>query len=227
MSMIQSVRIARVLALLSLSAGAVVLMASRPAQASFHLFQINELYSNASGTVQFVELKEAFGANGENFLSGHTLTFTQGGTTHTFTFPNDLPSTNTANANVLIGTSSFAGLGVVMPDYVIPDGFLLTNGGTVDYAGVDSVTYASLPTDGVTSINRNGVTGVNSPTNFAGQTGSITPTPPFPPPPLPGPSAIPVLSDWGLGVLTIALLAAALLSRLRIAPGRNAGPRQK
>jgi hypothetical protein len=33
-----------------------------PAFASFHTFQLHELYSNASGSVQFIELVEGFGA---------------------------------------------------------------------------------------------------------------------------------------------------------------------
>ena len=61
------------------------------------------------------------------------------------------------------------------PDYVIPNNFLATDGGTVNYAGVDQVTYASLPTDGVTAIDRNGVMTPNVATNFAGQTGSVQP----------------------------------------------------
>jgi hypothetical protein len=144
-----------------------------PVQASFHTFQLNEFYSNADGSIQYIELREAFGANGQQFLSGHTITSTQGGTTHTFVFPTDLPSAMTANQSVLIATPGFAALGIVTPDYIVPAGFLFGGGGTVDYAGVDIVTIGTLPTDGVTSLNRNGTTGVNSPRNFAGQTGSI------------------------------------------------------
>ena len=91
----------------------------RPAHATFHLYQINELYSNADGSVQFIELHEAFGANGQNFLAGHIISVTQGPMTHSFTFPTNLPSSNTANTKVLIATPGFAGLG--------------SNGGDVDY----------------------------------------------------------------------------------------------
>src|SRR5690242_20531561 len=93
--------------LLLLAASALV---AAPAYASFHTFQIAELYSSPDGSVQFVELHEAFGANFEQFLSGHILASTQGATTRTYTFPNDLPSGNTAGTRVLIATPGFAAL---------------------------------------------------------------------------------------------------------------------
>ena len=158
------------------------------AQASFHTYQIDELYSNADGTVQFIELHQVGGFNNEQFLNGHNLTVTQGGSTHSFVFMNDLPSSNTANTRVLIATAGFAALGIVTPDYIVPSGFLFINGGSVDYAGVDTVAYASLPTDGALSLSRDGSTATNSPTNFAGQSGSILPGPP---PPLAAPSGFP------------------------------------
>jgi hypothetical protein len=77
-----------------------------------------------------------------------------------------------------IATAGFAALGIVTPDYIVPAGFLFTDGATVNYAGVDSVTYGALPVDGTSSLNRSGMMGVNSPTNFAGQSGTINATPP-------------------------------------------------
>src|SRR4030081_2377960 len=89
------------------------------ANASFHTFQVDELYTNADGTVQFIELHEAFNADNEQFLSGHIITVKQGPTTHSFTLPNDLPSANTAGKHVLIATPGFAQLGIVTPDYIV------------------------------------------------------------------------------------------------------------
>lgn len=151
---------------------AMLLGITAAANASFHLWQISEIYSNADGTIQFIELRTS--AGGQQFLAGHAITSSQGATTRTFTIPVDLPG-NTTNRNFLIGTQGFAALGLVAPDYVVPNNFLFITNGTVNWAGVDIVSYASLPTNGTLSIDRNGVTGVNSPTNFSGQTGSITP----------------------------------------------------
>lgn len=191
---------------------------SRPAHATFHTYQINELYSNADGSVQFIELHEAFGASGQNLLGVHTISVTRGPTTHTFSFATDLPNGNTANTSVLIATPGFAGLGIVTPDYIVPAGFLFTGGGTVNYAGVDSLIYPSLPTDGVHSLFRDGTIATNLATNFAGQTGSIAAPPPPPPPPPPVAAlGIPTLDHWGVLTLILALLVAArhALRRLR------------
>jgi serralysin len=140
---------------------------------SFHLYRINELYSNADGSIQFIELKVGDFA-GESFWQGQSISDTQGGTTHTFTFPTNLPSTATNNTSVLIATQGFANLGIATPDFIVPSGFLFTNGGTLDYANVDAITDGLLPTDGTHSNDRNGASQTNSPTDFAGQTGTVT-----------------------------------------------------
>jgi len=149
------------------------------ANASFHDWRINELFSNADGTIQFIELREIAGANGENLLADHTLVSSG----HTLTFQNDLPSVNTAHKTFLVATQAFADLGIVAPDYIIPNGFLSVGGGTVQYGAmpsnpygggpVDIVSYPALPTDGTTSIDRNATQQTNSPMNFAGATGAI------------------------------------------------------
>jgi hypothetical protein len=163
------------------------LLFAQAARAEFHTFQIEQIFSSADGTIQYVVLHEALGMNGEGFLGGHTLTSMSGGTTNTFVFPADLPGggcgyggcnpSPTANARVLIATQGFAALGLVRPDYVIPNGFLALANGTVNYAGVDQVSYAALPTDGTSAINRNGAMLQNLATNFNGQTGSVSAAP--------------------------------------------------
>lgn len=157
------------------------------ANASFHFWRINELYSNADGTIQFIEFREIAGANGENFLADHTLVGSGG----TFTFPTDLPSFNTARKTFIVGTQGFANLGIVAPDYIIPTGFLSVGGGTLQYGAmpsdpygggpVDVVSYPALPTDGTSSIDRNGTLQTNSPMNFAGTIGTIAAAAPVSP----------------------------------------------
>jgi Ca2+-binding RTX toxin-like protein len=144
---------------------------------SFHLYDVNEIYSNADGTVQFIELVVGNFA-GENGWQGQRITVTQGATTHQFTFPVNLPSTTTNNTSVLIATQGFADLGLIQPDFIVPAGFLFVDGGTVNFAGADSVVYPALP-GGTLSIDRNGVSGTNSPKNFAGATASFEPEPTF------------------------------------------------
>jgi hypothetical protein len=154
------------------------------AMAEFHTFQIDQIFSNADGTIQFVVLHEIAGLNGENFLGGHTFTSTQGGTMQTYTFADNLPGGSmgyygstpspTAFAHVLISTQGFADLGLITPDYVIPNGFLPLMNGTLNYAGVDQVSYAALPTDGVSAINRSGMVIPNLAMNFNRQSASVS-----------------------------------------------------
>ena len=162
----------------------VVIFAAGNAQATFHLWRMTQFYSNADGTVQYVELIAL--AGNQQFINGHTITSTQGSTTHSYTFPSDLPDqsatttggyygTVTSYRSMLIATQGFAALNVVAPDYIAPNGFLFTTNGTLNYAGSDVFTYASLPTDGRLALNRDGSTPVNRPKNFDGISGTIVP----------------------------------------------------
>lgn len=157
------------------------------ARAEFHTFQIEELYSNADGSVQYIVLHESQGMNGENFLLGQVLTSTHAGVTKTYVFPSNLPGGScdmsygcspspTANRRVLIGTTGFAALNLVAPNYTIPNGFLPIDGGTLNYAFVDQLTFASLPTDGVSALSRAGTIIPNVATNFVGYSASVAAT---------------------------------------------------
>ena len=141
---------------------------------TFHLYEINEIFSNADGTVQFIELVCPPGNDGEHQWSGHTITASFGGVTHTFTFPSNLPSSATGGTSVLVATQGFADLGIVTPNYIVPNGFLFTGSGTVNFGGGFSVvTYSALPSDGTHSVDSTGATITASPTNFAGATAPV------------------------------------------------------
>ena len=149
-----------------------LLVASVVSRAAFHFMEISEVYSNASGTVQFIELN-MLGA-GQNQLFGRTISSTQGSNTNSFTFPNPNPGNAVAGAKILIGTVGYAALpGVPPPDYIIPNGFVFTSNVTINFAGAAFLTAPSIPTDGTLSIDRNGVTSTNSPTNNAGVSGTV------------------------------------------------------
>ncbi len=153
---------------------AVLALAPPIAGASFDAWEIEEIYSNADGTVQYIVLHETHGINGANTLTGQALTSTHNGISKIYTFGFDLPSVQTANKRVLIATQAVAATGLVTPDYVMPDRFVPTVQGGVDYAGgVSGLGYASLPTDGVNAFFSTGTTAPNVATNFAGQTASI------------------------------------------------------
>ena len=147
------------------------------ADAGASSFQIDTIYSNSDGVVQYVVLRETAGLNGQQALAGQALTITHSGAVKTFTFPADLPGSATANRHVLIASQGLAALGFIVPDYVFPDQFLATDGATLSFAGGDQVTYGPLPTDGVNGIDRTGVPAPNVATNFAGASVAIPPVP--------------------------------------------------
>lgn len=184
-----------------LAAAALVLLQAASASAGHHRWDFTEIFSNADGSVQFIEM---FSANsGESALSGWTIT--AGG--NTFTFATDLPG-DSANTWVLVGTADFASLpGAPTPDYVLPASFFPTGGGTLVYAGgADTWSYGSVPTDGIASLERDGSTPPNSPTNFAGTSGSVNASG----------APIPSLAAWAAMLLVaIVLLAASGMLRRR------------
>ncbi len=147
---------------------------------SFHLYKINELFSNADGTVQFIEMRVGNAFDDESFWSGRQLVASAGGVNHTFTFLSNLPSRPASNTTVLIATQGFANLGLVTPDFIVPAGFLFSGSGSVSFAGVDSVSYSALPSSSTQSLNRNFAnlgaalsTSTGTPTNFFGSSATL------------------------------------------------------
>jgi hypothetical protein len=148
-------------------------------------WNITELFSNADGSVQFIELTCV--SDGQQDLDGGTITsFVTG---KVYTIPTDAPSSVTANQSLLITTDNFELLpGAILPDYPtfpgLPANFFDPFGPVGDAIEVKHTTHGimdtraffagAVPTDGVHSLDLklNAVT-VNTPTNFAGQTGSV------------------------------------------------------
>ena len=169
-------------------------LSASPSFAGHHLWDLTEIYSNGDGSVQFVELFTA--AANEQGVGPFTVTASG----HTFNFVTNLSTTATANTWILMATANFASqTGGVTPDYIIPANFFNTGGGTMAYAGaVDVWNYGAVPTDGVHSLLRSGSIAVNSPENFAHQTGSVNLG-----------VSLPAFPSWALILLCGALLFAA------------------
>lgn len=150
------------------------------ALATFDQWIFAELFSNASGTVQFIEMADSF--DGETFLQG--ISVQSGG--HTFTFPSNLPlGTPTAGHRLLLATPGYFELSGVPPaDYNLGvNGFFDPSGDTLVFSGgLDSIAFnaAQLPIDDLLALVRETPTrgapistAVNSPTNVTGQSGSF------------------------------------------------------
>jgi hypothetical protein len=157
-------------------------------QAASHQWRISELFTNADGTVQFIEMKEIAGASAEWGLKDKWLLVV--GEARQYTFRSDLTG-NTAGRYLLLGTQGFKDTpGAPAPDIVIPDGFLPLGEDVLEYWMYPDATidFGPLPVDGATSYNIaypvSGPTGINaqnSPTNYAGESGSIDLTVPVRP----------------------------------------------
>ncbi|HUD71333.1 MAG TPA: hypothetical protein VMQ62_05160 [Dongiaceae bacterium] len=174
------------------------------ARSGVHLWRITELFSNADGTIQFIEMTTCCGsAGGEIFVSGQHLS----SNSHDFIFPANLTMA-TANKHLLLATDGYAALpGAPVRDYTIPANFFSTSGDTLTFAVYDTWTVpgAAIPTNGTSSVNKNQddatdtpFTATNSPTNLHEGTGSVTV--------VTGPPAIPD-GRGGSTPLTVAPLA--------------------
>lgn len=154
-----------------------------PAEASFHLWDVSEVYTNADGSVQFIEFFTT--ASGQEFLVGHLLqTSTEGVTDSIYTVPGNLPvgtGESTADRHFLFASPGFEAVAGIAPDYEWTGALSFIHVGTNDFVelvGADEISLAHLPTDGMLSLLGDGVTTATpTPTNFAGETGRIVPEP--------------------------------------------------
>lgn len=153
-----------------------LLLPALPAAASFHTWDISEIYSNSDGSVQFIELVNTPDNNQDEF-AGRTITSLGA----TYTFANALSVGNaTANLRLVIATASFEALAGITPDFGdLPANFFTTAGDTINFAGVDEVTFTGLPTNGSDSFNYDGggganqTTATNTPQNLNGDMGQV------------------------------------------------------
>ena len=179
------------------------------AQAGSHLWRYNEFYSSPDRSVQFIEMQEIGGSDIENKIGDHWYQTDTYNLAHTELLGSDLVGP-TANKKFLVGSESYAALpGVPAPDYVIPDGAIDPSGDTVVWWFYQTMVIPPgvMPSDGVQSITvvnpaapAGFTVGVNSPTNFAGETGNVV----LPP-------GVPAMSATGRGILVA--LGALLLGR--------------
>jgi hypothetical protein len=190
-----------------------------PAGAGSHLWRFSEFYSSPDKQIQFIEMQEIGGSNSETQIQTHWYATNSYNQSHTEFLGSPLPF-GTANKKFLVGTESYAALpGVPAPDYILPDGILEPSGDTVVWWFYQELTIppSTMPSDGATSLHlvdpaaptEGFSTGPNSPTNYAGETGTVVLAPP--------PVQLPATSVWGLllGGALLALAAWTLLSRRR------------
>lgn len=135
--------------------------------------RINELYSDASGTMQFIEL--TVGPVGQDdSWNGVMLTSTRDGITNVFTFHSTLPGWLYPETTMLLATQAFADHSGVRPDHIIPDRFLFSLGGTLQLGNLDAFDYPTLlSADSRSSVARDGTATVPSPRTWQGITAPL------------------------------------------------------
>ncbi len=161
-----------------------IALGTATAHAASHSWRVNELFSNADGTIQFVELRECCGFTTEHGLGGKNVR--SDATTLAYIFPANVTG-DTSNEHILLATAAFAALpGAPTPNHIIPANFFQISGDTVRYAtvqGYDFFTFGPgvLPTDGINSIQLTAfappsdtfIIAPNTPTNYMGTPGFV------------------------------------------------------
>ena len=94
-----------------------------------------------------------------------------------FTFPSNLSGT-TRQSTVLLANAGFEILTGLSPDFILPENFLFTEGGRLNFADVDDLTYQrfALPKNGTQALDvlaHTQVAVTPSPTNFFGDTVTV------------------------------------------------------
>ncbi|MGN6557024.1 MAG: hypothetical protein ACTHLH_03320 [Solirubrobacterales bacterium] len=160
----------RAIALSLLASLVVALTAAPAAQATFHLIKVREVYPGSADD-SYVELQMY--AEGENHLTGHSMTVynSSGALVHTSTFP--APVTNGKNqATVLIGDSGVEAKFGVAPDLVDSELAIPAAGGAACWnaggAPADCVAWGNF--SGGTALQAATGTTVGSPASPAGIT---------------------------------------------------------
>jgi hypothetical protein len=142
--------------------------------AGIHTWDVNEVFTNADGSIQFVELRDNGTTGNETGVTGGTIS----SLTQTYAIVPEGPVVAPTNAkHYLIATQAFADLpGAPAPDAIISPAnipFFTAASDSVAFGGFDTLVVTSAPTNGTDSFGAGGVIALNSPTNFAGATGSV------------------------------------------------------
>jgi len=154
-------------------ASALLALVASSATAGIHTWDVREVYSNASGTVQYVELFDAGSGGLEVGVSGGTIS----SNTQTFTWASPAVAPPTNGKSYLIASQSFASQpGAPVPDAIIPASkmpFFNPAGDTVSFGPYDSWTFGAVPTNGTQSLDDVTGVGARTPKNYAGIQGGI------------------------------------------------------
>ena len=196
----------------ALTAGSMLMLLSAgPASAGIHTWDIVEVFSDSTGNIQYIELQDVGTTGGETGIGNTNVS----SNTRSHAVANGPVASPTNGKFYLIATPGFAALpGAPTPDEILPAGlvpFFATSGDTVTI-NPDSLTFAAVPTDGVNALTRAGATVTNTPTNYAGTSGTVNAA--APPPSVP-------LTSWPAVMGMLALIVGTGTGAVAWAPSRR------
>ena len=147
--------------------------------AGAHTWRVSEAFSNADGSIWFVELWEYNGGDVEVAIEGAFIVSVNTG--NSIDIASNIITGGTANRFVLFANQAFADLpGAPVPDQIVGGNafFSFAAGERLRYTFSGSpfdlvLPAAGLPTDGILSFNLGTGAATNSPTNYAGDTGTV------------------------------------------------------
>jgi hypothetical protein len=145
------------------------------ASAQLYAWTIDDIYSSADGSVQFIQLSTQPAPRGE-LLSGYSFSSSNPSGTKTGSYYSEVGEPSGGGYQFLLfATPAFSLLpGAIRPDHTMPSGFLFTPAGrltvsTLSGGWTSSISYSDLPTDGIHALNANGNVVPAVAENFAGQ----------------------------------------------------------
>jgi hypothetical protein len=181
-----------------------VLVQAGTAMAGIHTWDVVEAFTNADGTIQYVELLDT-GAGGTELGVGNG---SLSSSLHSISWSNGQVTGPTNGKSYLIATAAFAALpNAPVPDVIIPAGnvpFFNIAGDAIAFGGFDTLTVTTPPTNGTDSFTRNIGVGPNTPKNYAGIQGNVDAAPPVTP--------VPSWSGSMLGLLILCMSTVGIIA---------------
>jgi len=145
---------------------AAALLQATSATAGTHTWDVVEVFSNVSGTIQYVELLDKGTGGGEVGVGIGSLS----SNTQSFSWSNGAVTPPTNGRSYLIATAEFAALpGAPVPDVIIPADkvpFFDKFGDTVAFGAYDTLVFGPVPIDGINSFDVSAGVGPNTPQNY-------------------------------------------------------------
>jgi len=189
----------------------VMLMWTSTVSAGIHTWDVVEVFSNADETIQYIKLQDEGAGGNETGIGNATIS----STTRNHSIGNGAVTAPTNGKFYLIATQGFADLpGAPTPDEVLPASvvpFFATSGDTIAVAS-DSYTFGAVPTDGTNALTRAGAVAVNTPTNYAGASGTVNASPP--------PPSVP-LSSWPTVIMMLLVVVGTGIGTVAWVPARR------